>query len=136
MFWAWEQLRRRWARHTAAPAAPAVAPILVLPLARAWTPEHQKSWLAFLRTPAGIALMQRMSAAAAANARAGAQDAMHAGHSAGRTTGFYDAFEWLESQARLEFVQTIPISGADAEPSALSAHELQGEAQLRERYSP
>jgi hypothetical protein len=77
-----------------------------------------------------------MRCVAAENARAGATDTISPAHSAGRSTGFYDALEWLDSQARIEFEQTIPISGADADPSATSAHQLHGEAELRERYSP
>jgi hypothetical protein len=80
--------------------------------------------------------MERMRCVAATNARSGAEDAMNAAHSAGRSTGFYDAIEWLESQARIEFEQNIPISGDGAEQPSLSAHESTGETQWRDRYSP
>lgn len=135
MLGAWKNLRRRLACFIDAPTPPAVLPPLPMPRAMAWTAAHQKAWYAFLGTPAGLALMQRMMAMAAANARAGAQDAMNATHSAGRSAGFYDAIEWLESQARIEF-EAEPLSGEDADQPATSAHELQGEAQLRAHYSP
>ena len=74
--------------------------------------------------------------AANANAINGAQDMMHTTHSAGRSAGFYEALQWLYSQARIEFEQNIEISGADADQSATSAQQPSGEAALREHYSP
>lgn len=113
-----------------APAKPLPLPLNV---ARAWLPQHRDNLLNFLASDTGIALMQRMRCVAAANAQAGAADVMHTAHSAGITTGFYDALQWLESQSRIEFET---ISGADADQSATSAQESQGEALLREHYSP
>jgi hypothetical protein len=101
-----------------------------------WTADHQKAWVTFLGSPAGATLMMRLRQVAGRNALAGAQDMMHPAHSAGRAAGFYDALLWLDSQARIEFEQHIPISGADADQSATSMQPLTGEAALREHYSP
>jgi hypothetical protein len=106
---------------------------LPLPVARQWLPSHQVAWHAFLGTEAGGVLFERMAAAASANAKAGAADSLSATFSAGRTTGFYDAMEWLYSQTRIEFEEEI--SGAGADQPATSADQS-GEAELRERYSP
>ena len=113
-----------------APAKPSHLPLNV---AREWLPQHRDNLVNFLASDTGIALMQRMQCVASKNAQAGAADVMHTAHSAGRATGFYDALEWLQSQARIEFET---ISGADADQSATSAQEQQGEALLREHYSP
>jgi hypothetical protein len=113
------------------PAKPLPAlPILV---ARGWTPADKDILINFMASATGICLMQRMRCVAGEMARQGAGDVMHTAHSAGRTSGFYDAMGWLESQSRIEFET---ISGADADQSATSAQEQQGDALLRELYSP
>lgn len=130
----WQWLKRWGAQpETVAPAVPSLLP---LPHAPEWQPQNKAEWISFLATPTGMILRQRLYAAAAENARNGATDAMHSAHSAGRSTGFYDAILWLESQARIEFEQQIPISGASSELGATSAQEHQGDALLRELYSP
>jgi hypothetical protein len=101
-----------------------------------WTADHQKAWVTFLASPTGLVLLERMRAVAGKNAMLGAQDMMHAAHSGGRAAGFYDALLWLDSQARIEFEQSIEISGASADQDATSAQPLHGEAALREHYSP
>ena len=112
-----------------------VKPLPALPIlvARAWTPADKDNLINFLATDTGIGLIQRMRCVAGEMAKQGAGDVMHTAHSAGRTSGFYDAMGWLESQARIEFET---ISEAEADSSAISAREQQGDALLRELYSP
>jgi len=117
-------------------AAAALPPVWWAKAEAAWTPDHAKALQTFLASPTGRAVLDRMYAAAVANAREGVKDAMHASHSAGHSAGFFDALEWLVSQARIEFEQHIEISGADADQSATSAQQPSGEAALREHYSP
>lgn len=118
--------------------APAARRVVVFPSGPVpqWTPDHQKSWVTFLASPAGLVLLERMRHVASKNALTGAQDMMHAAHSGGRAAGFYDALLWLDSQARIEFEQNIEISGASADQDATSAQQPSGEAALREHYSP
>jgi hypothetical protein len=108
-------------------------PALSILVARAWTPADKDNLINFLATDTGICLIQRMRCVAGEMAKQGAGDVMHTAHSAGRTSGFYDAMGWLESQARIEFET---ISEAEADSSAISAREQQGDALLRELYSP
>lgn len=134
-------LRVRSAECGVRPEHPAALPqqhptVLPLVVARDWTPDDQKNLVNFLASPTGMTLIQRMQCVGAANARRGAQDFMHAPYSAGRTTGFFDATEWLLSQAHIEFEQRIGISGASSDLDATSAQPLHGEAALREHYSP
>lgn len=126
---------KRWLARDEKPASVSPSPV-PMHLSREWTPADQQAFISYLATMSGYCLIQRMRCVAAENARRGAQDAMSPTYSAGRTTGFYDAIDWLESHARIQFEQTIPISGADADQSATSAQEQQGDALLREQYSP
>ena len=124
-----------------APKAPEALPeqrptVLVSGPVPQWTEDHKKAWLTFLVSPTGAVLMARMGHAANVNAINGAQDMMHTTHSAGRSAGFYEALQWLYSQARIEFEQNIEISGASADQDATSAQQPSGEAALREHYSP
>lgn len=127
----WNRVRRWLARLIG--DAPAASPPLPLNVARVWLPQHRDNLINFLKSDTGICLLQRMQCVASEMARQGAGDVMHTAHSAGRTSGFYDALSWLESQSRIEFET---ISEADADSSATSAQEQKGDALLRELYSP
>lgn len=112
------------------PAKPSPLPVYTI---HNWTPSDKDNLINFLATATGKSLISRMQTIGMQMAMQGAEDVVHTAHSAGRTAGFLDGIRWLESQARIEFET---ISEAEADSSAISAREQQGDALLRELYSP
>jgi hypothetical protein len=72
-----------------------------------WTKSEAEILRTFLNSPTGQLLIQRARFLEAANAIKGANDVFHTQHSAGRTAGFSDAINWLESLASDETISKL-----------------------------
>lgn len=75
-----------------------------------WTANEALILRTFLSSPTGTILLQRARAMESINAIKGANDVFHTQHSAGRTAGFSDAINWLESLASDQAIQSLSSS--------------------------
>lgn len=87
----------------------------------------------FLGTETGAKLMQRGRSLEYSNAISGAKDQFHTVHSAGRTAGFSDALNWIDSCASEEMFSRV--TGVQATKQNTSDSE-QDDAALLEKFSP
>lgn len=79
-----------------------------------WTGQEAMMLKTFLTSPTGILLMQRARWVEATNAINGAADVFHTQHSAGRSQGFSDAVNWLESLASDQLINAISRPTGDS----------------------
>lgn len=114
------------------PKPPEPKPISA-PISPDWLSSDILSLRKFLNDESGRKLIQRGRAISFANAIAGSNDQFHTVHSAGRTAGFSEALNWIESCASDEMLSRV--TGAQATKQNTSDSE-QDDAALLERFSP
>ena len=72
-----------------------------------WTQQEAMILRTFLNTPTGEILLKRARSLESVNAINGSKDVFHTQHSAGRTAGFSDAINWLESLASEQTINSL-----------------------------
>jgi hypothetical protein len=96
------QKLRRWMQENKSPNIPEV-----YKPTPDWTVNEAIIWRTFLANPTGQILLKRARAMESINAIKGANDVFHTQHSAGRTAGFSDAINWLESLASDQTINSL-----------------------------